>query len=85
MHIVEGLMIPPLSYILIPAVTAFLGALLGILLNPLLQHRFWKRQRLEEIRFTVATEVNKLAAEFIMNYLGKDMPDYTPPLGPIFY
>jgi hypothetical protein len=36
-------MVPPLSYILIPAVTAFLGVLLGIFLNPLLQHRFWKR------------------------------------------
>jgi hypothetical protein len=36
-------MIPPLSYILIPAVTAFLGVLLGILLNPPLQHRFWRR------------------------------------------
>ena len=78
-------MIPPLSYILIPAVTAFLGALLGILLNPLLQHRTWKRQRLADVRYTIVTEVNRLAAEFTISYLAKDWPDFVPPLGAPFY
>jgi hypothetical protein len=77
--------IPPLSYILIPPVTAFLGALLAILLTPRFQHYFWKRQRREELRFTVVTEVNKLAAQFMMTCYGKDIPNYIPPLEPTFY
>jgi hypothetical protein len=82
-------MIPPLSYILIPAFTAFFSAILGTLLAtfviPRFQHYFWKRQRREELRFAVATEVNRLAAEFIMSYLGKDMPADIPALGLTFY
>jgi hypothetical protein len=70
-------MIPPLSYILIPAVTAFFGALLAIFLTPRFQHYFWKRQMREEIRLGVVTEVNQLAAEFKTNYLLKDMVEHT--------
>jgi hypothetical protein len=70
-------MIPPLSYILIPAVASFLGAILGGLLttylNPRFQHRFWKRQQREEMRFKVANEVNRLIAEYGVNYLVGDM------------
>jgi hypothetical protein len=66
-------------------VTAFLGALLGILLNPLLQHRTWKRQRLADARYTTVTEVNRLATEFIVNYPAKDSPDLVSPLGEPFY
>jgi hypothetical protein len=71
-------MIPPLSYILIPAVTAFFGALLAIFLTPRFQHYFWKRQKREEIRLGVVTEVNRLAAEFQSNYLFKDHVENTP-------
>jgi hypothetical protein len=63
-------MFPPLHYILIPAVTAFLAALLAIFLTPRFQHHFWKRQKREGIRRAIATEVNRLAAEFKTSYLG---------------
>jgi hypothetical protein len=36
-------------------------------------------------RAVTATEVNRLAAEFIMSYLGKDMPADIPALGLTFY
>jgi hypothetical protein len=61
-----------LHYILIPAVTAFLAALLAIFLAPRFQHYFWKRQKREEIRLGIATEVNRPAAEFKTSYLFKD-------------
>jgi hypothetical protein len=65
-------MIPPLSYRLIPAVTAFLGALLAIFLTPRFQHYFWKRQKREELRLAVVAEANKLAAQFKSHYLFSD-------------
>jgi hypothetical protein len=40
--------------------------LLATFVPPRFQHYFWKRQGREELRFAVATEVNRLAAEFIM-------------------
>jgi hypothetical protein len=58
----------PLTNMLIPALMAFLGSLLGVLLTPRLQHRFWKNQRREEMRLTVANEVNRLAAEASYGY-----------------
>jgi len=82
-------MIPPLSYILIPAAITFFGAFMGSVLAtfiaPRLQHRFWKHQRLEDLRFMVITDINKLAAEFIVSYLGKEMPEFIPPLTPAFF
>jgi hypothetical protein len=66
-------MIPPLSYILIPSIIAFFSgvaaALLTIFLNPRFQHHFWKRQKREELRLAVVTEVNRLSAEFKVRYL----------------
>jgi len=83
-------MIPPLSYILIPAAITFFGAFMGSVLAtfiaPRLQHRFWKRQHLEDLRFMVITDINKLAAEFIrsnINHL-KDDPDVVLELAPEF-
>jgi hypothetical protein len=71
-------MIPPLSYILIPALITFCGAFLGSVcatfITPRLQHRFWKRPRLEEPRFAVVAEANRLAAQFSMGSHGMDSP-----------
>jgi hypothetical protein len=82
-------MIPPLSYILIPALItfcgAFLGSMLAIFLTPRLQHRFWKRQKREEIRLGIVTDVNRLAAEFNTNYLFKDHVEITPERTLTFY
>jgi hypothetical protein len=82
-------MIPPLHYIVIPAVIAFLSAsvaaLLVIFLTPRLQHYFWKRQKREEIRLGIVTEVNRLAAEFIMNCFGRHVPELVPALDATFY
>ena len=65
--------IPPA---LITASAAFVGGILGTLLTifvtPRLQHYFWKRQKREELRLAVVTDVNRLAAEFQSNYLFKD-------------
>lgn len=58
--------------------TAFFGALLAIFLTPRFQHYFWKRQKREEIRLSVVTEVNRLAAEFTINYFFKDNDENTP-------
>ena len=82
-------MIPPLSYILIPAVASFLGAIIGGLLttylNPRFQHRFWKRQQREEIRFKVANEVNRLIAEYGVNYLIGHEVGQAPKLEATFF
>jgi hypothetical protein len=64
-------------YILIAPVTAFFGAMLAIFLTSRFQHYFWKRQKREEIRLTVVTEVNRLAAEFKSNYLFEDLVETT--------
>lgn len=70
-------MILPRSYILIPAIASFLGAIVGgwltTYLNPRFQHRFWKRQQREEMQFKVANEVNRLIAEYSIDYFVKDV------------
>jgi hypothetical protein len=82
-------MLPPLHHIIIPAVIAFfsasVAALLAIFLTPLFQHYFWKRQKREEIRLAIVTEVNKLAADFSLSYLLRDSPEIVPPLSVTFY
>ena len=74
--------IPPA---LITASAAFVGGILGTLLTifvtPRLQHYFWKRQKREELRLAVVTEVNRLAAEFQSNYLFKDHIEDTSERG----
>jgi hypothetical protein len=75
---VEGLMIPPLHYRIIPAVTAFFAALLAIFLTPRFQHYCWKRQKREELRLAVITEINRLAAAFQTSYLFKGTVENTP-------
>jgi hypothetical protein len=54
-----------------------LGTLLTIFVTPRLQHYFWKRQKREEIRLTVVTEVNRLAAEFNSDYMFRDRGEQT--------
>lgn len=71
-------MIPPLHYRIIPAVTAFCAALLAIFLTPRFQHSCWTRQRREERRLAVITEVNRLAAAFQTSYLFEGIVDNTP-------
>jgi hypothetical protein len=82
-------MLPPLHYIIIPAIIAFfsasVAALLAIFLTPRTQHYFWKSQKREEIRLAIVTEVNKLAADFSLSYLLKDSPEIVPPLGVTYY
>jgi hypothetical protein len=66
---------------LITASAAFVGGILGTLLTifvtPRLQHYFWKRQKREEIRLTMVTEVNRPAAEFKSDYLFRDRGEQT--------
>jgi hypothetical protein len=83
-------MIPPLSYILIPTAAAFLSGILGtlltIFLTPRLQHRFWKYQRREELRFAAITEMNRLVAEFSVYYVyKKNISEKSPELGTEFF
>lgn len=51
----------------------FAGALLAILLTPLLQHYFWSFQRLSELRFNATNEVNKLMAGYLTNCISESM------------
>ena len=85
----EEHMIPPLSYILIPTVIAFFGAILGtlltIFLTPRLQHRFWKYQRREELRLAAINEINRLIAEFSIHYLWGEIGPDPPNLSPAFF
>src|SRR5437016_4037844 len=82
-------MIPPLSYILIPALASFLGAILGGLLttylNPLFQHSFWKSQQREEMRLEVANEANRLIAEYGVDYLVGDILKQESKLDAAFF
>jgi hypothetical protein len=76
---------PPWITFLAAIISGVLASLITNLAAPRLQHWFWKRQRLEEIRFAVIAEVNRLAAQFVMSYIGKDMPDYIAQLAPVFF
>ena len=58
-----------LSTVALSAGSAILATLLTIFLTPSLQHHFWKHRRREELRLAVINEVNKLAAEYIENYM----------------
>ncbi len=63
------------------AVVGVLATLLTIYLTPQLQHRFWKRQRLAELRFEATQEVNRLLADFISEYIAhEDDPQFRPSL-----
>jgi hypothetical protein len=66
-------------------VCGILGTLLTIFVTPCLQHYFWKRQKREEIRFTIVNEVNRLAAQFMMRCYARDMPESIPALELTFY
>jgi len=70
-------MISPWATILISLSSAILTALLTPFATAHWQHRFWKRQKREEMRLAEVTEVNQLAAEFKTNYLLKDMVEHT--------
>jgi hypothetical protein len=49
-----------------------LAVLLTIFLTPTLQHYFWKLQRLAELRFATAKEVNRLSAEYLAGHIARD-------------
>ncbi|MGH2452863.1 MAG: hypothetical protein ACREJL_00970 [Candidatus Methylomirabilales bacterium] len=60
-------------------VTVVVGGLVGVLatiitifLTPRLQHYFWQRQRLAEVRFEVVDKLNWLMAEFISDYIAHE-------------
>lgn len=50
-------------------------------LTPLLQHKFWQRQRLADLRFEVVEKLNLLMANFLANYLSHEgrRERYAPP------
>ena len=62
----------PLVVAGISAGSAILASLLTIVLTPALQHYFWKRQRRDDLRFATASEVNRVASEFITRYLAAE-------------
>jgi hypothetical protein len=58
----------PLTIALVSAGSSVAASLLTIWLTPSLQHYFWKRQRLAEMRIDTIDEFNRLAAEFLFGY-----------------
>lgn len=67
--------------VLVGGLVGVLATLLTIYLTPSLQHRFWQRQRLAELRFQVIDKLNWLMADFLANYLSHEgqADRYTPP------
>jgi len=45
------------------------SSLLTIFLTPKLQHHFWRHQRRAELQIAAINEVNRLAAEFLTEYI----------------
>jgi len=58
----------PLTIALVSAGSSVMASLLTIWLTPRLQHYFWKRQRLDDLRLDAINEFNRLAAEFLFEY-----------------
>lgn len=77
-------MLPPWATILISFGSAILTALITPFATSRWQQRNWQRQRLADVRFTVITEVNRLAAEFETTYLFKDVVETTYESGLMF-
>jgi hypothetical protein len=46
-----------------------IGTLLTIFLTPRLQHHFWGKQRLSEIRLNAIKDMNSLLADFLTHYI----------------
>jgi hypothetical protein len=53
-----------------------IGTILTIFLTPRLQHRFWGKQRLSEIRLDAIKDMNSLLADFLTHYI--DNPSFRP-------
>ncbi len=53
-------------------ITGIAATLLTIYLTPKVQHHFWKLQRLAELRFATAREVNRLMAEYLAGHISRD-------------
>jgi hypothetical protein len=58
----------PLTIALVSAGSSVVASLLTIWLTPNLQHYFWKRQRLAELRIDTIDDFIRLAAEFLYEY-----------------
>lgn len=58
--------------ILVGGLVGVLATLLTIYLTPSLQHKFWQRQRLAELRFQVVEKLNSMMADFLTNYLAQE-------------
>lgn len=70
----------PYVNIFLTGLVGIVAALLTIYLTPALQHLFWQRQRLAELRFQVAEKLNLLMADFFSNYIEHEKKGerYTP-------
>lgn len=54
-----------LSIALVSAGSAFVGALLSVFVAPLIQHSFWKRQQLADLRRAAITDLNRIMSQYI--------------------
>lgn len=59
----------PLVIAIVSAGGAFVGALLSVFIAPLIQHSFWKRQQLADLRRATITDLNKIMSEYITDYM----------------
>ncbi len=74
-----------LTAAIIGAIVGILATLLTIFLTPRLQHYFWKRQRLAELRFEAVDKINWLMADFITEYIAHEQDPTTWRPSPEFF
>ena len=66
----------PIIPSIVGIIVGVVSTLVTIFLTPRLQHHFWGKQRLSEIRLDAIKDVNSLLADFLTHYIGD--PKFQP-------